>query len=77
MIHFIICALAVPLAIGKGRSPILWLAFTYLTPWAFVVLVCNKTKPMKKLYLPESVLDRLTKREVDRQIAKLEQQFQK
>lgn len=75
MIRLILCPLAVPLAIGKGRNPFLWFALVLLTPWAFVVLVLNKVHPIKAIYLPKPLMERLTKREVDRQIQALESQF--
>ena len=75
MIRLLLCLLAVPLAIGKGRNPILWCAFTFLTPWAFVILMLNKIKPMKAIYLPKPLIERLTRKEVDKQIAGLESQF--
>ena len=77
MIRIILCPLAVPLAIGKGRNPFLWFSLVFLTPWAFAILVINKAHPMKPIYLPKPLLERLTNKEVDREIAKLEEQFTK
>ena len=77
MIRLILCPLAVPLAIGKGRNPFLWFSLVFLTPWAFAILVINKAHPMKPIYLPKPLLERLTKKEVNREIAKLEEQFTK
>ena len=73
--RLLLCLLAVPLAIGKGRNPILWCALVYLTPWAFLILMVNKVKPMKAIYLPKPLIERLTRKEVDKQIAGLESQF--
>jgi len=77
VIRLILCPLAVPLAIGKGRNPLLWFLLVLITPWAFAILVVNKVHPMKPIYLPEPLLKRLTKKKVDREIAKLESQFTK
>ena len=77
MIRLILCPLAVPLAIGKGRNPFLWFCLVLVTPWAFAILVINKTHPMKPIYLPKPLIERLTKKSVDAEIAKLEKQFTK
>ena len=77
MIRLVLCPLAVPLAVGKGRNPFLWFCLILITPWAFAILVVNKVHPMKAIYLPEPLLKRLTKKKVDREIAKLESQFTK
>ena len=73
--RLLLCLLAVPLAIGKGRNPLLWFALVMLSPWTFIILVLNKAKPMKAIYLPKPLMDRLTKKAVDAEIAKLETQF--
>ena len=73
--RWILCLVAVPLAIGKGRNPLLWFAFVMLSPWIFIILVLNKVKPMKAIYLPKPLMARLTKKAVDAEIAKLETQF--
>ena len=75
MTRLLLCLVAVPLAIGKGRNPLLWFAFVMLSPWTFIILVLNKVKPMKAIYLPKPLMDRLTKKTVDAEIAKLENQF--
>ena len=73
MIRFLLCLLAIPLALGKGRRPWLWVILILITPWAFALLVFNKSYPMKQIVIPEFII----KRVVNREIARLEKQFTK
>lgn len=73
MIRFLLCLLAIPLALGKGRRPWLWVIWILITPWAFAVLVLNKSHPIRPIVMPEFLINHV----VNREISKLEKQFTK